>query len=321
MKKLILAITIASTTTMAIAGVDITISQKVKSDLRSKLEKDMSILNTFKFKPAEADTLKLMGVETLDSQSASKWLGDRVNYVIEENALTVFKLLVKRVIYVERDGVNYPNQYVLPFPMDPKNKNTSISPTAPVVAKNDDEDDDGGAHVVMSNIGAALYMGGKQGHQVYGMKISRGLLRKSIKVEIESPRAGIIQIGEGLFMKSLTVNNQNPDALANTINRLATFFHEARHSDGNGSSLSFAHTVCPPGHDFAGEAACDESLNGAYTVGAVMTKEMLKSCDDNCSERDKEVLKLIELDSYNRVLKTTLKGTPATEWDPTPESL
>lgn len=305
MKKLVLASLLAGAT-LASAS-DITLSKGIKSDLRNKIEKDLNALDNLKFKnDADAKTLKLMGVSSLNAQTASDWLGARVNYVIEEDALSILKLLIKKVIYVERDGVTFPNQNVLPYSTDPKNQGLSA---------------DGEGMVVMSNIGAGLYMGGKQEQKVYGMKISRGLLKKSLKVAAESPRVGIIQIGEGLFAKGLTVNNQNPDALANTINRLGTFFHEARHSDGNAESLAFAHSPCPAGHDMEGLYACDENLNGPYTVGAVMTAEMLKTCGDQCSERDKEILKMIILDSESRIMKTTRKGTPALEWDARPESL
>lgn len=305
MKKIILA-SLLATSTMVNAS-DITLSKSIKSELRGKIENDLNVLNNLKFSSDTSnETLKLMGLGTLNSQTASDWLGERVNYVIEENALSLLKLLVKKVIFVERNYVTFPNANVLPYSLDPKNK-----------AMNEE----GGGVTVMSNIGAGLYLGGKQESMLYGMKISRGLLKKPIKVVVESPRAGIIQIGEGLFVSQLTVNNQNQNALANSINRLGTFFHEARHSDGNGESLAFAHSPCPTGHDLAGAYACDENLNGPYTVGAAMTTEMLKSCGDACSERDKEILKLIILDSQNRVMKTTHTGQPAVNWDPTPESL
>lgn len=306
MKKLILASFLA-TIAMAQAN-DITLSRGIKNHLRDKIKRDLNILENLKFNTVtDEGTLKLMGVSELDAQTATNWLSERVNYVIEENALSFFKLLIKKSVYVERQGVDFPNNDVLPYSMDPNNKASLFNEEEGVV--------------VMSNIGAGLYMAGKSESKVYGMKISRGLLKKRIRVSVESPRSGIIQIGEGLFMKEITVNNNNPESIANSINRLATFFHEARHSDGNGSSLAFAHSPCPTGHDMAGAYACDEGLNGPYAIGAVMTKEMLKSCDETCTEREKEILKIIILDSQNRIMNTTRKGSPAVEWDATPESL
>jgi hypothetical protein len=306
--KLFLTISLISTlATITIAQAnDIQLSRGIKSDLRNKIARDMETLNNLKFSSdIEEGTLQLMGVSDLNAQTASTWLNTRVNYIIEENALSVVKLLLKRTIQIERQGVTYPNTDVLPYSSDPKNASNA--------------DDKG--FVVMANVGTALYVGGKSDGNVYSLKVSRGLLKKATKVIVESPRAGIIQIGEGLFAKGLTIDTKNENSLANSINRLGTFFHEAKHSDGNGSSLGFAHTQCPAGHDYAGAYACDESLNGPYTVGAVMIKEMTKSCDETCTAKDKEVLKMIVLDYENRIMKTTRKGTPATNWDSTPESL
>lgn len=303
MKKLILA-SLLATSTLAQAN-DIVLSEKIKNGLMKKIERDMSVLDNLKFQEANPRTLEVMGLSALNTNTASKWLNDRVNYVIEENALTIFKLLVKRVIYVEQDSVAYPNGNVLPYSQNPANQGLGKEEGI----------------TVMSNMGAALYMGGKSEKKLYGMKVSRGLLKKQIKVTIDSPRAGVIQVGEGLFDPRLTVNPENDKSLANSLNRLATFFHEARHSDGNGVSLAFAHSKCPAGHDMAGQYACDENLNGPYTVGAVMMTEMIKSCDETCSPRDVEVLKAIALDSMSRIMKTTYKGTPAVDWDAAPESL
>jgi hypothetical protein len=307
MKKLILA-SLFVTSTLTQAN-DIQLSRGIKSNLRDKIERDINALDNLKFRPTtDEGTLKLMGISTLNAQTASDWLEKRVNYIIEENALSIYKLLIKRVIQVERDAVTFPNAGVLPYSLDPKNKATNIFASEEGV-------------VVMSNIGTGLYMAGKNENKVYALKVSRGLLKKATKVVVESPRAGIIQIGEGLFMKEITVNNTDPDSIANSINRLGTFFHEAKHSDGNGLSLGFAHSPCPKGHDLEGAYACDENLNGPYTVGAAMTKEMLKSCEDTCTEKEKETLKIIILDYQTRILHKTNKGTPAVEWDSTPESL
>lgn len=304
MKKIIMAALLA-TTSLAQAN-DIYLSEKIKNSMRNKLLNDMTVLDNLKYKEANPRTLEVLGIPALNTASSVKWLNDRVNYVIEENALSLFKLLIKKTIYVEQEGVSFPNGDVLPYSQDPRNQLTTAEEQGVTV---------------MSNMGAAMYMGGKSNRTLYGMKVSRGLLKKQIKVVIDSPRAGVIQVGEGLFLKQLTVNNDNPGSVANSLNRLATFFHEARHSDGNGSSLAFAHSKCPTGHDMEGAYACDENLNGPYTVGALMTTEMLKACDDSCSEREKEILKLIALDSAGRVMKTTHKGTQATDWNAAPESL
>jgi hypothetical protein len=52
-----------------------------------------------------------------------------------------------------------------------------------------------------------------------------------------------------------------------------------------------------------------------------MMTEMLKTCEDSCSEAEKERLKLEILDSKSRVMKITRKGVPAKMWDATPERI
>lgn len=314
MNKMIVTALILATTSSAVSASDILLSKSIQSDLRSKIEKDLNLIEGFKFKAKASDqTLKVMGMEALNAQTATEWLNKRVNYIVSENALSTFNLLIKRIIFVDKKNVDYPNADVTPYSADGSTQNNFVELGGNLASE--------GSFIVMSNIGSALYLGGKKERQVYGMKISRGLLRTAEKVEITSPRAGIIQIGAGLFAPELAVNIDNQDALANSIFRLGTFFHEARHSDGNGTSLGFLHTNCPAGHDYAGLAACDENLNGPYTVGTLMMAEMSKACEENCSEKDKETLKILVIDSASRILKTTHKGEISKDWDATPESL
>lgn len=315
MKKTMIASLLAASAALNVTSAsEIMLSKAIKSELRQKIEHDLDVIENFKFtERASSQTLRTLGIISLNSASATEWLNKRVSYIISENALSVFNLLVKRVIYVERKDVDFPNAGIIPYSID---EGTSKNITEISNGLNAEE-----GFTVMSNIGTALYLSGKNERQVYGIKVSRGFLRKSERVAVNSPRAGIIQIGEGLFAPELTVNRENTDALSNSIFRLGTFFHEARHSDGNGKSLGFMHATCPAKHDYEGQPACDENLNGPYTVGALMMTEMTKSCDDNCSEKDKQTLKLLILDSANRILTKTHKREKATAWDATPESL
>ena len=314
MKKLIITGLILATSSTVVSASDILLSKSIKPDLRSKIERDLSLIESYKFSTKASDiTLKVMAVDKLNAETATAWLNKRVSYVVSENALSVFNLMIKRIIYVDRKDIDFPNSDVIPYSMENYIQKNFVELSSGLNAET--------SFTVMSNIGSALYMGGKKERQVYGMKISRGLLKSAEKVNITSPRAGIIQIGEGLFAPDLTVNSENPDALANSIFRLGTFFHEARHSDGNGKSLGFTHTNCPVGHDYAGQPACDENLNGPYTVGTLMMAEMAKACEDNCSLKDKEALRILIIDSASRILQTTHKGEVSKDWDATPESL
>jgi hypothetical protein len=313
MKNFILASLIFASASTLVGASEIVLSKAIPSGLRDKIEKDLAVLDNFKFSPTAPErTLQVMGLSSLNSQTASEWLNERVNYVVAEKALSLFNLLFNRNISIERTNVDFPNPLEIPYSSD--FNSAVLIPKANTLASEK-------TFTVMSNIGSALYMGGKNKKVIFGMKVSRGLFRSAERVSIISPRAGIIQIGEGLFAPELTVNKDNPDAMVNSIFRLATFFHEARHSDGNGKSLSFSHAICPKGHEYADEAACDENLNGPYTVGAQMMLEMARGCEENCSEKEKEILKVLILDDASRVLKITHKGEVATDWDATPESL
>jgi hypothetical protein len=286
---------------------DIVLSKSIKPHMREKIVEDLKRLEELKFKEPHPELLKVMSLTDLNNQSVINWLEERVKYVIEENALSIFKMITKKIVYVEKENVVYPNHNVLPFT---NSKNLDLIGA----------EDDG--VTIMSNTGAGLYLAGKEEHKLYGLKISQGLFRSPIKVLANSPRVGIIQIGEGLFSRGMMINSDEPNAVSNSIVRLSTFFHEARHSDGAGTSLAFAHSKCPIGHDLEGVYACDENLNGPYTIGAYINLELIKACDDQCTLREKEMLKIDALDSFNRVLKkTNLTKKPTTYWNDEPESL
>ena len=286
---------------------DIVLSKSIKPKMREKIVVDLKRLEEFNFKDPNPEVLKLMKLSDLSSQSVLGWLEERVKYLIEENALSVIKMVMKKIVYVERENVVYPNNTILPFTL-----NTNLD----LIGAEDE------GVTIMSNTGAGLYLAGKEEHKLYGMKISQGLFRGPLKILIESPRVGIIQIGEGLFSRSMLINSDDPNAVSNSIIRLTTFFHEARHSDGAGISLAFAHSKCPIGHDLEGVYACDENLNGPYAIGGYMNLELIKACDDQCTLREKEMLKIDALDSFNRILKkTNLTKKPTTHWNDDPESL
>ncbi|MBY0414091.1 MAG: hypothetical protein K2Q18_07990 [Bdellovibrionales bacterium] len=311
MKILILAGLLINITLPSSAA-EVSFSKAIKKEFRERIGKDLEILNNFTFKetPTQKETLNLLGLDHLSSETANHWLEERVKYIIEENAFSKIKLTLKKSLFVERENVTFPFQNIIPYALD----GVSDAPEK-VNAK------EVASTVIMSNAGAALYMKGKNEHKVYGLKISRGLLKSAQKISIDSPRAGIIQIGAGLFDSRFNINNQNLGAVANALHRLSILFHEARHSDGRGKSVVFAHAICPPGHDLEGQPGCDETQNGAYAIGSSIMLEMIKSCGDDCNEREKEILKMIYLDNKNRILPKTHKNESSTFWDDRPEGL
>jgi hypothetical protein len=257
-----------------------TFSSGVKSAHEKAISNDLKFLSNFQFKKdAGSETLKVMEIDSLDSKTLADWLSSRVSYVIHDQKFTKLKLFQAARFW----DYEYPN-------IKPIIEQAKVKPT-------------GNGVTVMSNIGTAIYYTGKSNNSLLGIKIKTGIL-KSKKVNMTSPRTGVIQIGEGLFMRRLQINRSEPSSKSNSMGRLATLFHEARHSDGHGKFLGFFHAVCPKGHDFEGLNACDRNLNGPYTVGANILKEFLKNCE-SCDEYESERLKLRYLDSMSRVITET----------------
>jgi len=242
-------------------------SQILGNDLR-RLDK-MSL-------SASSEMLRIYGLKDGEGASLSSWLSERVQWVLSED----FNL--------EKSLRPSPATLFFRFP------NPGIIPDIETPTKT--AEPGGEVKTVMSNLGGALYLGGKQA----GLLINVAIEGKVGGLDIRSPRTGLLKVGEGLFFKGGKLAKASPDFLSHY--RLSTLVHEARHSDGNGKSLGFLHATCPEGHDLAGYPACDRNLNGPYMVGALFSQAMAKDCDD-CSEVDKELYQLVTADSFNRVIR------------------
>lgn len=292
LRNIILITCMASSLTTAWSD-EIKCSKKVSSRHEKLIMKDLERLKSLNFSSEQdEESLKILGVQSVDSQSMYQWLTDRVQYIIDDR-----EPIDKLKLDIAQNFYQYPNHGVIP--------DMELPGRGPVLLdKIESHTANQGAVTVMSNIGTVLYLAGKSANQLLQVKIPLSLF-KSDKILVTSPRTGVIQIGEGLFMKKFMFNEKDSEAVSNSLSRLLTFFHEARHSDGNGKSTGFLHALCPQGHDFAGLSACDRNLNGPYTVGKIMAKEFLKACSD-CSESEKEKIRLNMIDSESRVLKTTV---------------
>ena len=301
----------------------IKVSKEVPYEQELLIKKDINTLKSMTFdESAEEVTKSILGLTTVNGQTLNKWLNERVSLVIGE------KFDLDQRLEISRDKVIYPNAFVkADYKLDQlttlDNDDFTNDPIldfqgyAANKALNEDKGDEG-VITVMSNIGAALYTLGKDNKVLASLNTAINIREKELLPAL-SPRVGIIQIGKGLFHKNLTVNPESPNNLANSINRLGTFFHEARHSDGNGKSLVFGHAKCPRElKEYAGFAACDRNKNGPYSVGVVTILEMTKNCKERCSKRESQILAMIALDSASRVVNDR-SGAAATNWDPTPE--
>ncbi len=303
MRKLLASLLLVLVSFSAIATTDIIFSKNIKPNQREILSRDLTFLENYVFRTnPDIKTLKILGIDQLNSETLVSWLNDRIKYIIEEDAFKTSNILLKKSLFVERENVTYPN---VKSRTDTQNSTNAKS----------------NSRVTMTNVSAEYYIKGKKESKLYGVKITPSNSNKSISVRIDSPRAGIIRIGTGLFASDLAINRLDPHAYANSIKRLSVLFHEARHSDGNGDSLGFTHSVCPPGHDYQGELACDTSANGAYATGASIARELMLACNDQCTDRDLDMLKIFIMDNYNRIQTKVLNTQNNLYLDTTPEEI
>ena len=186
---------------------------------------------------------------------------------------------------------------------------------------NDDNQDD--ANTGGGNIGTAIYettLTEKRNRD----SLSYIIVRINDKwVPVLSPDVGLMRIGPALFDPDFQVNHSSIRALSNSLQRLEVLFHEARHSDGNeaAGSLGFSHVNCPDDgtvpSELVGVPACDDTGNGAYSVGAAVLKPLMHLCERRCSIPEQEILKSIYIDRISRVIPS---GPNLKLLDPKPET-
>lgn len=219
-----------------------------------------------------------------DGLNMHNWLINRVRFIIGQS----YELRDSNIIATK---FTFPNTPLPTFPDAPADPTPTSGGNSPAPTKNPD------VKVVMTNIGGALYINGKSNNVAMGIKFDgKNLYAKSARV-------GLLQVGEGLFLERFMLN-KDMKAPANSIFRLGTLFHEARHSDGNGKRTGFLHEFCPSGHPYAGFGACEISGNGSYTIGALATRHLLKNCGA-CSPAELSALQANVLDSFNRIISSS----------------
>jgi hypothetical protein len=159
--------------------------------------------------------------------------------------------------------------------------------------------------VLASNQGTAIY---------HSNPNSQFLIRSDTVVTVSTPRVGMLAVGPGLFNAARYPDPNNAGAFANSLFRIVTLAHEARHSDGRGNSLGFLHVKCPVGHQYAGQEVCDAAVNGPYKIGSLLAFAFVDNCPaSKCSKREIEILRTRAEDSRDRVIKGSTEV-----WDPTP---
>lgn len=248
-------------------GVSLTQKNTILADLNRLRELDLTSSNS------EATAI----FQTpLNTPNLEKWLADRAQYIVEENFdLNANVQIINRPIF-------YPKT-----PMPRSSRPTRLT----------DIDVNNEGHViktVMSNLGVALYLDGKEAGDFRALNIPGVGV-----VDVLSPRAGIFRIGALLFQRISQFGAT--ESMAHTLYRLKTYFHEGRHTDGNGTSLGFLHAVCPPDHDYEGFTSCDKRTNGSYAVASAFLNVAIPACN-SCSPLQKEALRVYQIDSNSRIL-------------------
>ena len=233
------------------------------------LKEDLTYLYQSDFEHTDSDFSLFFELEEVNGPTLYNWIFNRVKYIVGQD------YRIRGRNYITKKGYQFP---ATPLPRSSSFQNTDAF----------------GGVVVMSNIGAGLYLSGKKSKLLKGTKINRQ------KVFATSPRVGILQIGEGLFLNSILINDEI-NSEANKIKRLGTLFHEARHSDGNSEHIGFNHHSCPEGHMLYGFSACEKYGNGSYQLEAIATKNLLANCS-TCSVEDKTKLEVSIADAFDRVL-------------------
>ncbi len=256
----------------------------IPEEQRRLMEADLETLTRVSLDRSDEKLKDLFRIPEISNDALQEWLESRVKYVVAKD------FYVWDHLYKSPTEVIYPPiklgvplvKYLPPIP------NTS---TRSIMA-------------MMKNVGGGIYSSGRSVNHAYLVSIP-GLEKK---VSVVSPRVGIVQVGEGLFAVRPKTSSLPVGSVVFSYYRMGILFHEARHSDGNGESLLFSHSSCPPGHDYEGHFACDFNLNGPYTIGAQFFKNLLTACRD-CSKIEKSVLKVLVLDAASRIIRVAPRFT------------
>lgn len=247
----------------------ITLDGSVPEEQRDLIDLDISTLYNLNLNSVSQNDLQIIGVSSFHGPEMAAWLKTRVSFIVGET--------------FDYDS-NYDvvsNQYYHPQIFA---KTTQIDA---LIEQNS-------LVTIMINLGGALYRYGKQNSEVLSLDVG------GTRVYIKSPRVGVIQIGEGLF-STWSVSGTDKDSLANSLIRLSVFFHEGRHSDGNGENVTFPHAMCPSGHDYAGNYSCDKFTNGPYVVDSVMLRNLQNACV-GCSQKEINTFRAFQADAESRLL-------------------
>ncbi|HYX35166.1 MAG TPA: hypothetical protein VE954_18880 [Oligoflexus sp.] len=237
---------------------------------------------------------EILQVQNLKAGSLTGWLKERIHYLIAED-LSVYKLAA----------------------INPGAKQLAIDYIPPA------EDPEGNKSLAAAMIGTALFQASGALRRADPKYSYASIDINDEWIDANVLRNGVMQIGPALFNPDAQPS-EKVNAYANSAFRVSVLFHEARHADGNfnAGSFGFSHIPCPAdagiAQEFVGKPACDDSANGAYSVGYFVLKAYIAKCGNLCTAREKTVLNSILLDALSRVVKPK-DGSALPVRDLTPE--
>ncbi len=246
----------------------------VPGDQRSFVESDLNRLASLQLGTATSSDLSALGMSDLSATSLTQWLQSRMAYIVGEG------------FDYETNSTRYPVSGGLRFTSYTGYGQETLF-SALGQASN--------TQTVMMNLGAYLYLDGKEKQSEYVLRLSNGKT-----VSVFSPRVNIVQIGEGLF-EANAIPGVALGAKSNSLLRTSTYFHEGRHSDGNGTNAGFPHASCPSG-DYADLYACENNSNGPYAIQTVFLRYAIPTCTD-CSYTEQAGLEISMADYASRQIQ------------------
>lgn len=247
-------------------GVPVRFDSSVPGDQQGLMQDDFNRLGSLQLQAVSANQTTYLGVPDMSAQSLQDWLARHIKIIVGEN----FDWKSNAQL-TNRPGAT---TYVM----------TQASVLDPQVTA--------AAKTVMWNLSSYLYLDGKSQSSLYSLNLSSGTIM------VTDTRGGVVQIGEGLFSVN-RIGNSNPSSMANSLLRLATYFHEGRHGDGNGTNAAFPHAQCPSG-TYKDLYACEGNLNGPYAIQTEILTSFYYACTE-CSQTDYEGLALSIADYRSRL--------------------
>ena len=240
----------------------------------------------------------LLGISGFSGSSISSWIGARTKYIAGDNYST------DSSVVAIASGVAYTPQLFNEVGF--RALSDAFRITTGINSGRLSDDSSSTVQTVMTNIGAAVYLQGKQNSIIYAMQVAGD------QVTDNTPMIGVVQIGPGLF-QSKTLPDSPPDSLANACLRGSTYVHEDGHTRGNGTNAGMPHAQCTTG-TYSGYYACENNLNGPYVLGRVFLTQCYYACaQSGCTPEELDEITTFIADLASRLLPTAQMADPTAE--------